>query len=98
PRALSPLPTRRSSDLGRLAGVEDEALAEHGVQGTLEQPHALGGVGDVPDEEPVVQAYEGGSVVVDTRRALQPPVRRVQGVGVVRSEEHTSELQSRENL
>src|SRR5438309_11980230 len=37
---------REEAGGGRLAGVEDEALAEHGVQGTLEQPHALGGVGD----------------------------------------------------
>ena len=38
---------------------------------------------DVPDQQPVVRLHERVVVVADADRALDPPVRRVQAVGVV---------------
>src|ERR1700712_3553642 len=38
-------------DLGRLAGVEHQALAQHGVEGLLGPAGQLGGLHDVPGEE-----------------------------------------------
>src|SRR5438270_6334376 len=67
----------------RLGGVHDDALADDGIERPLDQPHGAGGVGDVPRQEAVVQPRQQGLVVIDADRALQPPVRRVQGVGVV---------------
>src|SRR5438270_12018425 len=72
---------------GRLGGVHDEALADQGIEGPLDEAHGAGGLGDVPRQEAVVEPGEKGLVVVDTHRALQPPVRRVQGVGVVGARE-----------
>src|SRR5207247_9023374 len=73
----------RRPDGGRAGGVQDQALADERVEDALEAAHSRGRVGDVPDQEAVVETDERRPVVVHARRALQPPVRRVQGVGVV---------------
>src|SRR4051794_1002442 len=65
---------------GRLAGVDDEALAEHGVERLLRgagQPRPLH---DVPHQQPVVELRRD---TFATERAVEPPVGRVQRVGVV---------------
>ena len=63
--------------------VEHEALAEHGREHPLGDPVERGRADDVPLEEAAVAAHQRMVVVVDADGALQPPVRRVQGVGVV---------------
>src|SRR5699024_4236538 len=66
---------------GRAAGVDHEALAEHRVQEALGPAGGGGGLRDVPDQEAVVGLDEGVVVVGGADRALQPPVRAVEGVG-----------------
>ena len=68
---------------GLLDGVQHEALAEHRRQHPLGEAGRARLLDDVPLEEPPVAAHQRMVVVVDADRALQPPVRRVQGVGVV---------------
>src|SRR4051812_827839 len=75
----------------RLGCVENDALPEQGVQGLLEQADGLRPGADVPHQEAVVQLRGQGLVVVDPDRALDPPVRGVQRVGVVR----TGDLEAR---
>src|SRR4051812_29717271 len=70
---------------GGLGGVDDEALADDGVEGVLDEADGPRRVGDVPRQEPVIEPGQRMVVVVDAHGALQPPVRRVQGVGVVGS-------------
>ncbi len=72
---------------GRLLGVHDEALAEDGVERPVEgvEPRRLRR--DLPHEEVVVLAHRPRVGVVHADRALEPPVRRVQRVRVVRSAE-----------
>src|SRR5690606_42153316 len=92
-RALHSFPTRRSSDLG----VVDGQLTSDGgdAEGECVAGGAVAAVAGAPPVTPVV----GG-----TPRHLTVGVgecrRRVpaHGVWCWRSEEHTSELQSRENL
>src|SRR5438552_6349714 len=67
----------------RLDGVDDQALADEGVEAALDQPHRAGAGGEVPDEEAVVDAGQRGVVVAYAHDALEPPVGRVEGVGVV---------------
>src|SRR5690606_40374385 len=77
-------PTRRSSDLDLLQGT----LEVHAVQALVELEHvALGAAGMAfPQASLDVDGHAGLSVVVEW------------AVGAPRSEEHTSELQSREKL
>src|SRR5436190_4142360 len=69
-----------------LSEVEHHAVADDRIQGLLgatgQGAPALR-LHDVPDEDLVVRLHERVLVVVDTDRALQPPVRRVEAVGVV---------------
>src|SRR5690606_39872152 len=93
-RALGSSPTRRSSDLlQRMLAVEGAA-------------EALGRVGDQLEAVLVADRLDGRvvgglaeQVDGDDDAGLQPALgdRRLDG-GLQRSEEHTSELQSRENL
>src|SRR5690606_40293767 len=85
-RALHSFPTRRSSDL-LAAGPERElehALAEHPT-----------GVGEQQDDRVGrgLEQLDDLIVVIALRARLQ-----AHAAAVLRSEEHTSELQSRENL
>src|SRR4051812_48579240 len=68
-----------------LLGVDDEALAEHGVERAVEGGGPAGLAHDLVGEEVVVLAHRPGARVVEPERALQPPVRRVQRVRVVRA-------------
>src|SRR5690606_41972644 len=98
PPTSTPLPTRRSSDLvlalpadGRLAEGDRVIALRHGTLRLV---------------KPLVLQEQNGVVVADGRlqQALRVVRRRrhdhLQARGVIepRSEEHTSELQSRENL
>src|SRR5258708_22465078 len=79
--ALSP-----SRHRGRdLLGVDHEALAEHRVERAFEGDGTARVVLDDPAEELVVLAHRRGLGVVESVRALQPPVGRVQRVRVVRA-------------
>ena len=73
---------RRPSVFG-LAEVEHHALADQRVEDLAGVLERLGLLHDLPDQEPVVRLGERVVVVVDADRALDPPVRRVQAVGVV---------------
>src|SRR5207302_11519600 len=97
-RALSPLPsfpTRRSSDLVyvvRAVPLNRDVVAAIDLERGLERQVRVVAASGTPDAQPLHR---------DTRVALQENVRRVWSGCVVqrpRSEEHTSELQSRENL
>src|SRR5438874_6939641 len=84
PRPLLSLPTRRSSDLNVAAAARDEARAR------LAQAVALVGAGN-RDLERARGAFSDGQAALaagDHARALRE----------FRSEEHTSELQSRRDL
>src|SRR5690349_7094154 len=70
--------------LGDLLDVDDEALAEHGVEPPFERREPTGVVLDRPAQEVVVLAHRRG-VVADAVRGLQPPVGRVERVRVVRA-------------
>src|SRR5690606_39354161 len=87
PRALRSFPTRRSSDLAGavLALLAVRVLARRGKAVPA---------GEIVDAGPGRHAGRAGAVVV-AAAVVQVPAQ----VGVMeRSEEHTSELQSRENL
>src|SRR5207302_5922963 len=95
-RDLVSFPTRRSSDLDGVAGP---GSGDHGRKGTV----TAGGFGEVtaagsggprvraeakPQETPVEIQFKPRPIYTEEARKLH----------VERSEEHTSELQSRENL
>ena len=67
----------------RLVEVDHQALAEDRVEHLLGPARGARALHDVPDQDPVVGLRQGVVVVVHADRALDPPVRRVQGVGVV---------------
>src|SRR5437899_829165 len=72
----------RSSDLLR---VEHQALAQHGVERPVEVRDPPRLTLDLVHEELVVLPHRPRAGVVEAERALQPPVRRVQRVRVVRT-------------
>src|SRR5690606_39551322 len=84
-RDLHSFPTRRSSDLGSCAQVGKDVHLSGGV--------GLGGVLEPATANPVI--IEDGAFI-GSRCIVVEGVRV--GREAVRSEEHTSELQSRENL
>src|SRR5690606_39857592 len=94
PRDLPSFPTRRSSDLNVVPGVSS-ALA---VPSALDIPLTCRGVSD--SFWVVTGTTRSGSVSEDLRLAAQSSATVVilMGMSRIRSEEHTSELQSRENL
>src|SRR5690606_40203955 len=96
PRRLPPFPTRRSSDLFERAAEPTGASFEEACSTS---PGA-GGRGSGPRSPTTVanspEASGTRTPTAEADRAGESPVRTV--VGVARSEEHTSELQSRENL
>src|SRR5438105_3691676 len=66
-----------------LGRVHDEALADEGVEKALEQAYGPGAGSEVPDQEAMVEAGQESLVPAHPDCALQPPVRSVEGVGVV---------------
>src|SRR5690606_39346316 len=78
-------PTRRSSDLGEVARYREEALLAHGVHHRQLPP--LQGIALVG----IQLAHQRGERDVLGQKQILLTIRG-------RSEEHTSELQSRENL
>src|SRR5207302_2312110 len=94
PTLLPSFPTRRSSDL--VMGIEEPAPAVVTINTVVAGLGATAGlnlfVSLTGKPQPVDELYDATSGTVF-------PVERVQEPGCdVRSEEHTSELQSRENL
>src|SRR5690606_40502617 len=94
-RVMHSDPTRRSSDLNVTIVVSEYALSE--IDGTTIQAGdrkvlmtATAGVEPKPSD---VLTISGKAYTVINAMPLAPA-----GVAVMRSEEHTSELQSRENL
>src|SRR5215467_10400362 len=74
---------RDASGCNMLIRVDDEALADERVQRLVGDPGGGWLAHDVPDEDLVVGTGERVIVLVDAYQAFQPPVRRVQPVGVV---------------
>ena len=68
----------------RLRGVDDEALAQHRVQDAVRGACRSRRLDDVPLEQLAIAATTVVVVVGRPDRAPQPPVGRVQRVGVVR--------------
>src|SRR5207302_10779058 len=97
-RVLPSFPTRRSSDLRRRTAGEEAVLAE-GRQGTFR-----GAAGASAGSDSRQGAADGGRLLRSDRHRSTalgqlPPEAPGQAVRrYPRSEEHTSELQSRENL
>src|SRR5690606_41186097 len=83
--ALHPFPTRRSSDLMNSEGSSSPGLASAGLLGRSDLIKASM---SSPFDRPGI-CRGAGCVTGQTGRIIEPPDR---------SEEHTSELQSRENL
>src|SRR5690606_41766638 len=96
-RALHPFPTRRSSDLLIARAIKREILEETGLTASAGVSYnkflakTASGM-NKPDGLTLIRPEEASAFLA----AL--PIERFYGVGEVRSEEHTSELQSRENL
>src|SRR5207302_11022180 len=90
-RHLRSLPTRRSSDLLRpRRRRESDDVAEGGQPAPQHQYHAGGAV------EPRLPHALGDDIDLAECGGRFPPVHHHDAA--IRSEEHTSELQSRENL
>ncbi len=70
---------------GDLLAVHDDALAEHRVERALGDARPARVVLDQVAEEVVVALHRRGVGVVEPVRALEPPVRRVERVRVVRT-------------
>src|SRR6185295_3816181 len=66
-----------------LSGVDDVALAEHWRSRALDDLHAARLLGDLPLQQSLVGLHQPVVVASNTDRALQPPVRRMQGMGVM---------------
>ena len=90
-RSAVPLRRRRRSGAGRhpfllvqrLAKVQNEALADERRQHPVGQPGGARTLHDVPHQQAVVGGDQRVGVVVRADQAAQPPVGRVQAVGVV---------------
>src|SRR5690606_41662941 len=97
PRALHPLPTRRSSDL-RVEGGVDAARDVARLVGTAELRDVGAGREDpLPTGDHDGSRGTRGELVRDLVQSRDDRTRERVHLPV-RSEEHTSELQSRENL
>src|SRR5690606_39428207 len=94
PRALHSFPTRRSSDLDRQLETMGHVYLD-GLSAAL-LPHVIDNDGD-RIRTTLRQALEFHEGVVDQRLTFID-ARNRSVIEVLRSEEHTSELQSRENL
>src|SRR4051812_23789932 len=68
----------------RLVQIDHETLSNQRVQRSVRGARRGWLCGDVPDEHAVIQTGQD-VVALNTDRALQPPVRRVQPVCVVRT-------------
>src|SRR5206468_11428296 len=93
-----PFPTRRSSDLDRVARHLEDAPTLRvalGLAGVLAGDEALGAIGE---EAELRVDVETAGVVGDRLDHSLRLERRAGLVGIERSEEHTSELQSRSDL
>src|SRR5690606_41624192 len=97
-RALHPFPTRRSSDLvrrRRVLGAEGEVI-EVGQPGRRWHGMAFEGLGQAVRERSARFKHQ---LVAAGTAEMEVAVQVVRTfMGPQRSEEHTSELQSRENL
>src|SRR5207253_11242332 len=92
PRALHSFPTRRSSDLMRMAGGRGLTAAD--LLNTWPVERLAQGFAELADER---RAKRLAQVIVK-RRGNAPFVTSDDLVNAIRSEEHTSELQSRGQL
>src|SRR5437764_11400458 len=74
--------TGRSGCLSGFVRVDDEALAEQGVEGLLRRAGEPGPLHDVPHQHAVIEPRRR---TLATERAVEPPVGRVQRMRVMRS-------------
>src|SRR5690606_39677780 len=97
-RDLRSFPTRRSSDLGAFALLVTPALAQFTVLDQA-QDAARPVAAPVADPEPTMAPPPPcGSQALSIARMNWPSAELLAEIHARRSEEHTSELQSRENL
>src|SRR5690606_42157885 len=95
PRRHSPFPTRRSSDLGESRERHEPAPTAFSPYVTRVHAEMTGVSPEWVSPEPTVDAMAR----VDSRRYPSVVVEKLApATSPARSEEHTSELQSRENL
>src|SRR5690606_42123900 len=97
-RRAPPSPTRRSPDLGVAFATElqrEETLADV-LLGRLGGAREVGGAVEIGPFEGRVEATARGLGDVPAREKVDDP--DLQALVDLRSEEHTSELQSRDNL
>src|SRR6202042_3624048 len=76
------LSRRGMCPLRLLGRVDDEALADERIEHVLGEPGRGRLLHDVPDQHAVIGAGQRMVVVTHPDRALEPPVRRVQCMGV----------------
>src|SRR5258708_3156095 len=67
---------------GRFRHVQDQALAQHGVETALQVSRPGRASDHLPGQEAMVDAGQQGIVAPHPDYAFQPPVGRVQGVGM----------------
>src|SRR5690606_39359655 len=97
-RDLPSFPTRRSSDLIELRGVPYWFVDTAGIRRRVHQTRGADFYASLRTAAAIEKA-EVGVVLVDASNPLtEQDIRVIQQVVDARSEEHTSELQSRENL
>src|SRR5690606_41537133 len=87
---LHSFPTRRSSDLKETLNKTPELLPVLKEAGVVDS----GGAGFIKIIEGMMMALEG-QILAEEEKSFNPQVKHEE---YIRSEEHTSELQSRENL
>src|SRR5690606_42014869 len=89
PRAPHSFPTRRSSDLDGAVGYDGRGRSlRHPVDEVATMAARIGGVRDDHGDTPADATLLGSAATLEETGLIGSP----------RSEEHTSELQSRENL
>src|SRR5690606_42061045 len=94
-RALHSFPTRRSSDLKMAEAFEKAAI----VGEVREVLQGMGDERELVERLSQLPYYEISEIILAVEQDLQVKLVSLLPVGVAaRSEEHTSELQSRENL
>src|SRR5690606_41021715 len=95
---LQPFPTRRSSDLLRLVSDKGDNIVATGFEGATGSALTIAGVQADGNVGAAVSATgDHGAVVTGTLNINSSSGYVIAG-NPLRSEEHTSELQSRENL
>src|SRR5690606_40073318 len=91
--ALPPFPTRRSSDLARMKSTRSKVISSPASCATKY-------IAITPTSATIdpMRMYSVSFIDAYSRVTFQPQVAMSRYIGKMRSEEHTTELQSREDL